>query len=39
MEAQFLLIFFVSLGERESDGNYDSDFKILLDFVAAIVAE
>ena len=39
MEVHFLLIFFVSLREGESDGNDDSDFKILLDFVAAIVTE
>ena len=38
MEVQFLVPS-QNLGERESDENDDSDFKILLYFEAAIVAE
>ena len=35
MEVQ-LLVFFLSLGEKKSDENDDSDFKIVLHFEAAI---
>ena len=38
MEVQ-LLVFFLNLGEGESDENDDRDFKTLLHFEAAIVAE
>ena len=38
MEIQFL-VFFLSLEERKSDENDDSDFETLLHFAAAIVAE
>ena len=38
MEVQFF-VFFLNLGEGESDENDGSDFKILLHFEAAFVAE
>ena len=38
MEVQFL-VFFLNLGEEESNKNDDSNFEISLHFEAAIVAE
>ena len=38
MEIQFL-VFFLSLEERKSDENDDSDFETLLHFAVAMVAE
>ena len=39
MEVQVLAIFFLNLGEGESDENDDRDFEILLHFEETIVAE
>ena len=38
MEVQFL-VFFLNLGEGESDENDDSKFEIFLHFEAVIIAE